>query len=249
MNENRYVNEFAPLDPSGLAVTEYVSRLPMGVNVKTGEAFMLDLRGRSFIVGGSMGTGKTELVRTLATHVRSHPHGRWSMLSCDYRGRVTASSWGEPDEGDAAAHLERALDDVRARAARMIAAGVEDAWSGDFLGADEPLILVTVDECAHLPGAMLAELLEEGPRAGFVPVVTTKNAEVLAPEVVHPLNNVTHGVAFRSSEKAFGKFIVPTSGGTARIPDERMHGRAVIVDRKTGRFANVQFPYVPRDDD
>lgn len=210
---------WTPADVS-LPVAEYVRALPMGVNVETGAPWTLDLKDRSFVVGGLSRWGKSSFSNALLAHLARHPDVRIAYL--DLKRGVEAKAWGDAfdytdhnADGDAGTlraleFISAAIDDMSARYQRMGEAGVTNAIEEGFLGPDEPLKIIVVDECSELFKSStpersklanrcieeLASLNQQGLGAGYhIILMTQRPKEATLPLAIR--DNVSTAVAFR----------------------------------------------------
>lgn len=181
-----------------LRIEDYVQALPMGAEVATGDPWTLDLTERNFVIGGIPGSGKSSFANALLAHLARHPHVRIAFL--DLKRGAEVAPWLPRvdmaiDNADGDAGTERALsfisdavEDMSARYQRMIAAGVTNAWTEGFLGVDEPLKVLVIDECselfktgtserAKLASRCIEELktyVQQGRAAGYVLIMSTQ---------------------------------------------------------------------------
>lgn len=200
---------------SGSNVVEYVSNLPMGELANSPEPWVLSLKEANLVVGGVPGAGKSVFLNGLLAHLSLHPHIEMAFI--DLKAGVEAGAW----EGrlSAAAYEQKAaatliawmLADCRSRYTRMKAAKVRNAWTAPgYLGAEEPVRVLVIDEAAELfAGASkesrqiadeatenLRSLVSLGRAAGYVVVMATQKPTVnTLPSAIRDIATVR--IAFR----------------------------------------------------
>lgn len=141
--------------PEHVPVVEYVKALPMGAHAFGPEPWTLSLYETHWLVGGVTRMGKSVGMNVLMGHLARHPHIEMSMI--DLKEGVEAEPWRPRLSGIARTRkaavkmLAWLLLDMIGRFARMRRAGVKNAWTHPgFLGADEPLKVIVIDELAEL---------------------------------------------------------------------------------------------------
>lgn len=184
--------EWHTVDES-LPVVEFVSALPIGVNLKTGEQVHQTLNQRNFVIGGVPGSGKSSFTDSLLANLARHPHVDIAII--DMKEGAEGAKWIPrvsymvDTTEDALRVVDETVADMKARYARMRAAGVTNAWTygesdkglsdselaiakealgddfvdylpepgdpnagfkGYFLGENEHLKVLIMDECADL---------------------------------------------------------------------------------------------------
>lgn len=259
------------------AVAEYVQRLPMGAEVETGDEWVLNLAERNFVIGGIPGSGKSSFANALLAHLARHPDVRIAFV--DLKFGAEAAPWApradavisntpdDPEAGtmDALAFISEAVADLGARYKRMIEAGVQNAWTEGFLGPDEPVKVLVIDECselfktdtperAKLANRVIAQLksfVQQGRAAGYVLLMSTQypKDENLPTSI---RENASDKIAFHvGSEKGMhailGYSFVPESKADdpTRITVEE-RGQAVVVG-DTGEPARIQMSWISKE--
>lgn len=258
-------------------VAEYVQRLPMGAEVETGDEWVLNLAERNFVIGGIPGSGKSSFANALLAHLARHPDVRIGFI--DLKFGAEAAPWepradavisntpDDPEAGtmDALAFISEAVADLGARYKRMIEAGVQNAWTEGFLGPDEPVKVLVIDECselfkadtperAKLANRVIAQLksfVQQGRAAGYVLLMSTQypKDENLPTSI---RENASDKIAFHvGSEKGMhailGYSYVPESKADdpTRITVEE-RGQAVVVG-DTGEAARIQMSWISKE--
>lgn len=257
-------------------VSEYVQQLPMGAEVETGDEWTLNLAERNFVIGGIPGSGKSSFANALLAHLARHPDVRIAFI--DLKFGAEAAPWApradavisntpdDPEAGtmDALRFISEAVADLGARYKRMIAAGVQNAWTEGFLGPDEPVKVLVIDECselfktdtperAKLANRVIAQLksfVQQGRAAGYVLLMSTQypKDENLPTSI---RENASDKIAFHvGSEKGMhailGYSFVPESKADdpTRITVEE-RGQAVVVG-DTGEAARIQMSWISK---
>lgn len=275
-------------------IVEYVSSLNMGAYVEDGEPFVMNLQERNFVIGGQPGAGKSSFTNALLAHLALHPDVRIAFV--DLKDGVEAAPWDkrvdqiiESDDDDDdddfddldalassndptsgqlnfAKFLVGALRDMKGRYKRMKAAGVTNVWTEGFLGPDEPLKILVVDEIADAfltdskeRAAMtdkiitaLRRLLQKGRAAGYVIVMATQYPkEESLPNSIRQVTS--NAIAFRVKDDSgtgaiLGRNYAPTSPATdpSKILEETQKGQAVIVD-KSGDAQRIQCAWLDKE--
>ncbi|GAA3133526.1 hypothetical protein GCM10020255_007990 [Rhodococcus baikonurensis] len=140
---------------NGINVVDHLSHLPMGEMADSTEPWMLSLKEANLVVGGVPGAGKSVFLNGLLAHLSVHPHIEIAFI--DLKAGVEAGSWegrlsaAAYEQKAAATLIEWILADCRSRYTRMKAAKVRNAWTAPgYLGADEPVRVLIIDEAAEL---------------------------------------------------------------------------------------------------
>lgn len=260
-------------------VVEYCSALPMGVDIIEGDPWTLDIRQKHFVIAGVTGSGKSSFANGILAHLALHRDVRIAYLDLKYGAE--AAPWKDradqvmcnlsrkrdPEERsieDMIEFIDAAMSDVGERYERMIDAGVRDAWQDGFLGKDEPVKVLVVDECSRIfrkdtkerlarserAEAALQEFIEQGRAAGYILIIMTQYpTSVNLPTTIRV--NASGKIAFRMDMHG----MYATLGGNysprseefdpTEIP-EGSPGRAVLVDKK-GNQRVLQMVYLDGD--
>ena len=261
-------------------VAQYVSSLPMGGYVASGDPWTMSLWERNFITAGIPGSGKSSTTNALLAHLAMHPDVRLAFL--DLKNGVEAMPWRDRldvtiDNRDGDAGTERALRfiseavaDMRGRYARMMDAGITNAWNETgpdglpFLGASEPVKVLVVDECSELfktstpdrsklASRCIEELrtfIQQGRAAGYVLIMSTQYARDDA--LPTPIReNASDAIAFRmKSDKGtaavLGWDYVPRDDMTnpAKITAQ---GQAVVLGADAPDGERVQMAWLSKE--
>lgn len=257
-------------------VVDYVRNLPMGANTETGDPWVLNLAERNFVISGQPNSGKSSFSNALLAHLSRHPDVRLAFI--DMKLGAEAAPWRERadqiihntprDDGrgveDAIDFIADAVADMGERYGRMIDAGVTNAWTEGFLGPDEPVKVLVIDECSRLFRAdsrehqeradrvlgALQEYVEQGRAAGYVLLISTQypTTENLPTRI---RNNVSDKIAFRSSTQGMyatlGSSYVPenTAGDPTQITNAQQ-GQAVIVG-DDGEARRIQMAWIDKE--
>lgn len=260
-----------------MPVADYVRNLPMGADVAEGEPWNLDLAERNFVISGQPGSGKSSFANALLAHLGRHRDVRIAFIdlkigaeAAQWKGRADTIVRNSPrDQGqgveDAIDFINAAMDEIGDRYERMIDRGITNAWTEGFLGADEPVKVLVVDECSRLfrddtkesakraerALSALQEYVEQGRAAGYVLVISTQypTTDNLPTRI---RNNVSDRIAFKSSDQGMaatlGQSYAPTSAlvDPTRISKTEA-GQAVIVG-DDGEARRIQMAWLDNDE-
>lgn len=151
--------EWEPQD-TNMPIAEYASHLRMGLFTESADPWIMTINQKNFKVAGLPGYGKSSFTNSLLAHLVRHPDVR--VFIVDLKDGTEAAPWepyvsgvlhnGEGGEGveGALKLLSRIKKDISGRYARMKAQGVRNAWTSGFLGPEEPLKVLIVDEATEL---------------------------------------------------------------------------------------------------
>lgn len=253
-------------------VVEWCSRIPMGVWKDTGEDYYLNLAEKNVMAAGRPGSGKSSGNNNLLASLSLHPDVRIGYM--DLKAGVESAKWAPRLDmelnnlaGDAVAvpaaveFINAAVADMRSRYGRMAAAGITNAWTqtkrdgSPFLGADEPVKVLVIDECSELfkrgsdngkTAAAVEEALstyiKQGRAAGYVLVIMTQKPSMeslptgirdnvsdrWAYKMASPnVTAVTLGGGFIPETPALDPTLITSPGDAVVVNDDYPSGRPV----------------------
>lgn len=256
--------------PVDAPIADYVKNIFLGVNTLTGEEYSIDLSEKNFLIAGIPGSGKSSLGNDLIATTIQHPHVRVAIM--DLKEGVEAEAWSSAVSDtldntagldDALAFLEAVERDIAGRYGRMREAGITNAWKEGFLGANEPLKILIIDEIssmfktdtperarlAEMFTARLQKLIEQGRAAGFVIIISTQYPVARnLPTVIR--EQVSDSVCLKvKSQNA-----VTVTLGSEFTPSQainpvklRGQGDAVIVNGDNPDGVRVQFAWLSKE--
>lgn len=258
--------------PTNVPITEYVKRLPMGAYVQSGRPWHIDFSERNFAVSGLPGSGKSSFANAFLAHLARHQDVRLAFI--DLKNGTEAAPWAPRldamvDNHDGDAGVQRAIDfirlaieDMRARYVRMREQGITNAWTEGFLGPNEPLKVLVLDECSELfktgtkERAAMAEqvkeelktFIQQGRAAGYVLIISTQYArEDSMPTVIREA--VSDAMAFRVKARGVGAILGMDYYPPSALGDPttiKAQGQAVVVGA-TDDGDRIQMPWIDRD--
>lgn len=228
--------------------------VPIGVDDAGVVALDLVRSGPHALVGGTTGSGKSELLRSLALGwAAAHPPSAAQLLFVDFKGGATFSGLTElPHSIGLVTDLDplvaqRALRSLRAelrhRERVLAEAGIRDVRDGtDLL----PRLLVLVDEFATLSATfpdlheVFSDLAARGRSLGVHLVLCTQHPASIVRDAIAA--NCPVRLSFRVTEAGSGGIV----GSLARELVAAPPGRAALVDERGERVLQVA---VVDDDD
>lgn len=261
-------------DVAATPVADYLSRLPVGEAYDSHTPWVQDFREANLTIGGVPGGGKSVYLSCLLAHFAVHPHIEVGMI--DLKMGVEAEPWVNRlsavarTQAEAVQLISWTLGQAKARYERQRQHAVRNGWKGGrdgtpFLGPDEPVRVLVVDEAAELfSGATrdsralaeqateeLRSLVSLGRAAGYIVILATQKPTTdTLPSAIRDLTVIR--VAFRTTTATATQAIL--GGDAYELSDELTptsittseRGQAITANDR-GEYHRVQSAYISDD--
>lgn len=251
-------------------VSEYVETLIMGEMADSTVPWVLSLKATNLLIGGIPGSGKSGFLNALYAHLAIHRH--IEIAGIDLKEGLEMQTWAPrlsayAEDQEEAVELLRAFhESFRQRVERMKELKIRNAWTHPgFLGAENPVRVLIIDECADLfdvesrsrahladeAQMLLRKILRKGRAAGYVVVIATqKPTSDSIPTGVRDLCGTR--IAYATGESEMSAFAI--LGASAPSSDDFLSptqirsdqlGQAVVAAGRT--LIRVQTSWIEED--